>query len=136
MTAGPNLTITTDSSLIPVDAALALLRTTYWAREMPRETLERAMRHSLCFGMLEGTSLLAFARVVTDRATFAYLTDVVVDERQRGRGLGQLLMAHIVRHPDLQGLRRFTLLTADATSLYEKFGFAAGAGMLTYMERR
>jgi N-acetylglutamate synthase-like GNAT family acetyltransferase len=94
------------------------------------------MAHSVCFGVLRRGELVGFARVVIDRATFAYLTDVVVAERERGRGLGQRLMEHIVAHPDLQGLRRFALLTSDAMDLYEKLGFDIGAGPMTYMERR
>jgi ribosomal protein S18 acetylase RimI-like enzyme len=127
--------ITSDAGRIGVDAALGLLRTTYWASDMLRETLERAMRHSLCFGVVDRDALVGFARVVTDRATFAYLTDVVIAEDQRGRGLGRLLMDHILRHPDLQALRRFSLLARD-TRLYEEFGFVPNAGSLTYMERR
>jgi ribosomal protein S18 acetylase RimI-like enzyme len=131
-----DLDITTDPNRIPVDEALALLRATYWASSMARETLERAMRNSLCFGALDGSTLVAFARVVTDRATYAYLTDVVVAPDRRGRGVGQRVMEYILEHPDLQGLRRFALLTTDAAGLYEKFGFVVGTGEHIYMERR
>ena len=85
------------------------------------------MAQSLCLGILRGDTLVGMARVVTDRATFAYLTDVVNAWPARGRGLA---------HPDLQGLSRFALLTSDAMRLYEEFGFTAGSGSLTYMERR
>ena len=129
-------TLTTDRARLPVDAALALLRTTAWAGSMPRETLARAMEDSISFGVLRGDELVAFARVVTDRATYAYLTDVVVAERLRGQGLGRWMMDAVLAHPDLQDLRRFALLTADAVALYEEFGFTVGAGDLTYMERR
>ena len=127
-------TLTTDRARLPVDAALALLRTTNWASSMPREKLERAMEESLSFGVLRGGKLVAFARVVTDRATYAYLTDVVEAEELRGQGLGRWMMDGILAHPDLQDLRRFALLTEDAASLYEEFGFTVGAGGLTYME--
>ena len=73
---------------------------------------------------------------MTDRATFAYLTDVVIAGPERGRGLAHRLMEAILAHPDLQGLRRIALLTSDAMKLYEDFGFTAGSGSLTYMERR
>jgi ribosomal protein S18 acetylase RimI-like enzyme len=130
------LTITTDPSRIDVDAALALLQATYWARTMTRDSLAKAMAHSLLFGALDGDTLLAFARVVTDRSTFAYLTDFVVAEHARGSRLGHRMLTAMIAHPDLQGLRRFALLTGDAVTLYEKFGFEIGAGRLTYMERR
>ena len=128
--------VTTDASRIDLDAALALLQTTSWARDLSRETLERAMQHSLCFGLLRGDALVGLARVITDRATFAYLTDVVVAGELRGRGFGVWFMEAIIAHPDLQGLRRFALLTADAMALYEHVGFTAGSGALTYMERK
>ena len=130
------ITITTDAAHIDIDAALALLHSTYWAHDMPRETLVRAIANSLTFAMFRGPELVGLARVVTDRATFAYLTDVVIAEAVRGQRLGHRLTETILRHPDLQGLRRFALLTADATRFYEEFGFRAGAGTLTYMERR
>jgi ribosomal protein S18 acetylase RimI-like enzyme len=130
------IAITTDAARIDVDAALALLRETHWAGEMSRDTLLRAMQHSLCFGVLDGTRLVGLARVVTDRATFAYLTDVVIASSMRGQGLAHRLMDEILSHPDLQGLRRFALITSGAMRLYEDFGFSGGSGTLTYMERR
>jgi len=131
-----NVDITTDPGRIDVDAALALLHSTYWARTMTRESLARAMAHSLLFGALDGATLLGFARVITDRATFAYLTDFVVAEHARGSRLGHRMLTAMIEHPDLQRLRRFALLTGDAAALYEKFGFEVGSGRLTYMERR
>jgi GNAT superfamily N-acetyltransferase len=128
--------ITTEPARIDVDAALALLRSTYWAQTMSRELLERAMTHSLCFGALDGDALVGFARVVSDRATYAYLTDFVVAERVRGGGIGRQMIEAMIVHQDLQGLRRFALLTRDAMALYEKCGFERGSGALTYMERR
>ena len=129
-------TLTTDADRIPVDAALALLKTTYWAQELTRQALVRAMDHSLCFGVLKGDDLIGFARVVTDRATFAYITDVVIASDARGQGLGHWLTGRMLEHPDLQGLRRICLVTGDAVDLYADFGFETGAGTLTYMERR
>jgi GNAT superfamily N-acetyltransferase len=95
----------------------------YWAAGIPREIVERSIESALCFGLYEGASQVGFARVVTDRATFAYLADVFVLETHRGRGLGVWLMEAIRAHPDLQGLRRWILMTRDAHGLYEKFGF-------------
>src|SRR5690242_14007342 len=111
------IVITTELSRIHVDAALALLHTTYWAQTLDRDVLARAMAHSLCFGALEGDALVGFARVVTDRATYAYLTDFVVASSSRGRGIGHQMMGAMVAHPDLQKLRRFSLLTSDAMAL-------------------
>ena len=119
--------ITTDRSRIDIDAALALLRQTYWAKEMSREKLAKALEHSLCFGILSDGMLVGLARVVTDRATFAYLTDVVIEPSLRGQGLAHRLMEEILGHPDLQGLRRFALITSDATKFYEDFGFSVGS---------
>ena len=129
-------TITTDASRIPVESVLALLRTTYWAGDLQRDSLARAMANSLCFGLLGAAGLVGFARVITDRSTFAYLTDVVIEDGSRGKGLGRWLMECVLAHPDLQGLRRFSLLTSDAMDLYRSLGFEAGSGPLTYMERR
>jgi N-acetylglutamate synthase-like GNAT family acetyltransferase len=131
-----SIELTTTPSRIDLDAALALLRQTYWAREMTRETLAKAIAHSLCFAILRDDTLVGLARVVTDRATFAYLTDVVIDPAMRGQGLAHRLMEEILGHPDLQGLRRFALITSDAMRLYEDFGFSVGSGQLTYMEKR
>jgi N-acetylglutamate synthase-like GNAT family acetyltransferase len=131
-----SISITTDRSRIDIDAALALLRHTYWAKAMPRDTLVKAIEHSLCFGILSDDTLVGLARVVTDRATYAYLTDVVIDPSMRGQGLAHRLMDEILGHADLQGLRRFALITSDAMRLYEDFGFTVGSGNLTYMERR
>ena len=90
---------------------------------MSREVVERSIEGSLCFGAYEGDEQIGFARVVTDRATFAHLMDVFVLSEHRGRGVGKELMRAVMAHPDLQGLRKFTLHTADAHSLYEEFGF-------------
>jgi GNAT superfamily N-acetyltransferase len=128
--------ITTDRSRMETEAALALLHTTYWAREMKREVLARAMANSVCFGVLKWQTLIGFGRAVTDLATYAYWTDVVIAEAYRGRGLGGWLSECMLAHPDLQGLRRVALLTRDAAGLYAGIGFTLGPGSLIYMERR
>ena len=120
---------------IPVDAALGLLKTTHWAADLSREALERAMENSLCFGVLRSRDLVGFARVITDRATFAYLTDVVVAADLRGQGVGRWMIERILDHPDLQNLRRVSLLTRDGAEFYSALGFTIGAGDLMYMER-
>lgn len=116
--------ITTDVSRISVDVVHAYLsRESYWAAGIPREVVERAMQHSICFAALDGGATVGFARVVTDRATFGYLADVFVLPSHRGRGVSKRIMAAIDAHPSLQGLRRFHLSTKDAHGLYAQFGF-------------
>jgi GNAT superfamily N-acetyltransferase len=95
----------------------------YWCQGIPVETLERAMNGSLNFGVFTGGEQAAYARVVSDRATFAYLCDVFVLPQYRGRGLSKMLMEAVQSHPELQGLRRWMLMTRDAHGLYEQFGW-------------
>jgi GNAT superfamily N-acetyltransferase len=101
------------------------LKGSYWAAGIPEELVRRSIQGSLCFGLFEHQRQIGFARAVTDRATFAYLADVFVLESHRGRGLARRLMECVVAHPDLQGLRRWSLVTRDAHALYERFGFGA-----------
>jgi N-acetylglutamate synthase-like GNAT family acetyltransferase len=130
------LIVSTDRARIDPDAALALLRTTFWAGAMERSVLVRAMANSVCFGLLERDRLIGFGRVVTDLSTYAYWTDVVIADGYRGRGLGRWLSDCMLAHPGLQGLRRVALLTRDAAHLYAEVGFTEGPGSLIYMERR
>ena|ERR1700744_1931631 len=118
-------TLSTDKSRLDVDAIHHFLSMeSYWARHIPRALVERAIDHSVCFGLYHGDAQVGFARVVTDQATFGYLADVYVLADHRGRGLSKWMMEGIMSHPDLQGLRRFMLATRDAHSLYTQFGFA------------
>jgi len=96
-----------------------------WAISIPKALVETSMQHSLCFGGYENGQQIAFARVVSDYATFAYLMDVFVLPEHRGRGLSAQLMQHIMDHPQLQGLRRFMLASSNARGLYQKWGFQA-----------
>ena len=96
-----------------------------WAKNIPFATVERSLQHSLCFGGFVNHQQIAFARVVTDRATFAYLMDVFVVPEQCGKGYSKILMQAVMDHPDLQGLRRFMLASSNARGLYQQFGFAA-----------
>jgi GNAT superfamily N-acetyltransferase len=98
------------------------------------ELVERSIANSLCFALFDGERQVGFARVVTDRATFAYLCDVYVLEECRGRGLGKWLVEEVGAHPDLQGLRRFVLVTKDAHSLYASLGFQPLAKPAGFME--
>lgn len=99
------------------------LRGSYWAKGIPRSVVEKSLKHSLCFGAFCDGRQVGFARVITDFATFAYLADVFVAPEHRGRGVSKRLMQAIVKHPELQGLRRLLLATRDAHGLYEHFGF-------------
>ena len=101
----------------------AELSNSYWAKNIPFETVKKGAENSLCFNVFSGNEQIAFARVITDKTSFAYLCDVIVTESFRGKGIGKALMAFIMKHPDLQGLRRFTLGTKDAHGLYAQFGF-------------
>lgn len=107
-----------------IDLIHQVISRSYWAKGIPKATLEKALAHSLCFGVFdENDTQVAFARMITDRATFAYLGDVFVVEERQGEGIARVLMDSIVAHPDLQGLRRIMLATRDAHGLYEKYGF-------------
>jgi GNAT superfamily N-acetyltransferase len=106
-----------------------------WARGIPLATVETSLRHSLCFGGFLKDAQIAFARVISDRATFANRVDVFVLPEYRGHGHAQELMRAVMAHPDLQGIRRFTLNTVDAHGLYAQFGFAPPRKPETAMER-
>lgn len=126
--------ISSESTAMDVDAIHAYLTRSYWAEGIPRELVERSVRGSLCFGLFSEREQIGFARVITDRATFAYLCDVYVLEAHRGRGLSKWLMEVVLAHPDLQGLRRFLLATRDAHDLYWRYGFAPTARPERFME--
>jgi ribosomal protein S18 acetylase RimI-like enzyme len=130
------LVLSTDRARVDVAAVLDLLLHSHWGGAMTRERLERAMENSLCVGVYEHERQLAFARVVTDLATYAYLTDVIVAESARGRGIGKWMVEAILEHPDLQGLRRIALFTRDAKGLYERYGFTTEPPASVYMELR
>ncbi len=101
------------------------LSKSYWAKEIPFETVKKAFENSICFNIFIGKEQIGFARVITDKSTFAYLCDVIVTEKHQHKGIGKTLMQIIMDYPDLQGLRRFILGTKDAHGLYSKFGFAS-----------
>jgi len=120
------MTISVTSDRAQMDLAMIyafLSQDSYWAKNIPRETVERAIEHSLCFGAFDGIAQVGFARVITDYATFAYLADVFVLPSHRGRGIAKQIMQAIATHPELHGLRRWHLVTRDAHSLYAQFGF-------------
>ena len=127
-------TVSSDPAAVDLDAVHAFLRSSYWAADIPRELLARAIANSIPFSVLHDTRQVGFARVITDRATFAYLSDVYILEEYRGRGLARRLMEAVMAHPDLQGLRRFSLTTRDAEGLYRQFGFTPLATPARHLE--
>ena len=120
-----NFTITTEQEKFDVEFVHSFLSRSYWAEGIPKEVIERSIEGVLCFGLFENDKQIGFARMITDKATFAYLADVFIIEEYRGQGLSKWLMEVIMSHPSLQGLRRMMLATRDAHGLYEKFGFTA-----------
>jgi GNAT superfamily N-acetyltransferase len=121
-TRGP-LTISTDRRRLDRDRIHEFLMGSYWAPGISRDVVDRSIEGAMCFGLYDGDVQVGFARIISDRATFAYIADVFVLDSHRGRGLGVWLMEAIRAHPELQGLRRWILMTRDAHGLYEKFGF-------------
>jgi GNAT superfamily N-acetyltransferase len=130
-----DLVVSTDRRRLDVDLIHRVLASTYWANGIPRDVVVRAIAGSIAFGLYENGQLVGFARVVSDLATYAYLADVFVVEARRGHGLGDWLVESILLHPQLQGLRRFALVTRDAASLYARHGFSTPAEPSGYMER-
>ena len=117
------LEISTNPARLDIDLIHRFLETSYWAKGRRRTVVERSIRNSLCFGVYLAGRQVAFARVVSDRAVFAYLMDVFVVPEFRGRGISKALMRSVLEHPDLQNLRVFLLATRDAHDLYAQFGF-------------
>ena len=117
-------------------AVHAFLTEAYWSKGVAFAVVDRAARHSLCFGLFQQERQIGFARVVSDKATFAYLADVYVLEAHRGQGLSRLLLDAVFQHPDLQGLRNFLLFTRDAHGLYAQYGFSPLGDATRLMEKR
>jgi N-acetylglutamate synthase-like GNAT family acetyltransferase len=115
--------ISTDPGLLNINVIHGFIAQSYWAKAMPKTLVEKMIRHSLCFGVYQGTTQVGFARIISDFTTFAYLADVFVLPEHRGKGLSKALMQTIVAHSDLRDLRRWMLVTLDAQGLYEQFGF-------------
>ena len=126
-----------DSDKARLDRGLIhdFLARSHWAKGLPRAVLERALEHSLAFGLYRDGRQVGFARVVTDHATFAYLADVFVVAAERGQGLGRWLIESILAHPELQGLRRWLLGTRNAHGLYRRCGFSEPAPPFAFLER-
>jgi N-acetylglutamate synthase-like GNAT family acetyltransferase len=127
--------ISTDKQQLDVEFIHRYLSTeAYWSKGIPMHTLQKALENSMCFGLYEGKKQLGFARVITDMATIAYLGDVFITPEFQGRGLGKWLLQEIMNHPELQGMRRWILLTSDAHELYRQQGFTDLADPTKWME--
>ena len=118
--------VSTDQAEMNLEVIHGFISNSYWAQGMPKALLQKALANSLCFGVFDkDNQQVAFGRLITDKATFAYLADVFVLESHRGLGLSKLMITAILEHPELQGLRRIMLATRDAHGLYAQFGFNA-----------
>jgi GNAT superfamily N-acetyltransferase len=127
--------ISTDPARLDLNVIHGFLTNCYWAKGIPREVVARSIEHALCFGVYDGNrAQVAFARVISDFATIAYIGDVFVLETFRGRGLGKWLMECITSHPALQDLRRWMLTTRDAHGLYSQVGFTPVKAPERFME--
>lgn len=130
------LRVSTDAAELDIPLIHDFLsQSTYWAKGIPLAFVERSIANSLCFGGFIGLDQVAFARVISDYTTFANLVDVFVLPEHRGRGHGKSLMDAVFAHPQLQGLRRFTLATGDAHGFYARYGFMPPLYPATLMER-
>jgi len=129
------LLISTDPSRLDLDAITDMLSRAYWAKDRTPELIARSIQNSLVFGVYDSNRQIGLARVVSDYATFAWLCDVFVHEDYRQRGIGKWLMETILTHPDLQGLRRFLLITRDAHGLYSQYGFTPLQNPDRWMEK-
>ncbi|MGH7459546.1 MAG: GNAT family N-acetyltransferase [Longimicrobiales bacterium] len=128
--------VSTDPARLDIDAIHDFLHNVYWAQGRSRETVERSLRNSLGFGLYHSTRQIGLARIISDYTTYAYLCDVYVLDQYRGQGLGTWLIDCVMKHPDLQGLTRFSLVTRSAQALYRKFGFAEVTDPHRYMNLR
>ena len=128
--------VSDDAKRLDLDVIHGYLARSYWSPGIPREIVERAVANSFCFGVYASDGKqVGFARLVTDRATYAYLADVFILEEHRGKGLSKRLMETIIAHPQVQGLRRWSLATRDAHELYARYGFTPIAKPDRLMER-
>lgn len=127
-------TVSCDPAKLDLSVVAGFLGDSYWAKGIPVETVRRSIEGSLCFALLAGARQIGFARVITDRTTIAYLGDVFVLPEHRGKGLGKWLVECVLAHPQLQGLRRWVLVTLDAHGLYQQFGFKPLARPDRFME--
>lgn len=126
--------INDDKELLQLKVVHHLLKDTYWCQGIPFETVENSAKHSFCYGVYHQGQQVGFARVVTDQSTFAWLSDVIIDPKHRGQGLGLEMVRFILTAPYLKKIRRICLATQDAHTLYQKLGFKVTATPQNWME--
>lgn len=127
--------ISTNKAKLDIESIHEFLSTeAYWCRGIPKYTVQAAIQNSLCFGVYQNKKQIGFARVISDFATIAYLGDVYILDEYRGKGLSKWLMETIMTHPNLQGMRRWILLTGDAQGLYRQFGWTDITDPTKWME--
>lgn len=126
--------ISDDKNLLQIEQIHSFLKEAYWCKGIPLKTLQSAVESSLCFGVYKNKNQVAFARVITDAVTFAWICDVIVDEKYRGQGIGKEMIQFVMAHPKLKGLRRICLATKDAHQLYKQFGFHVTETPQNWME--
>jgi GNAT superfamily N-acetyltransferase len=127
--------ISTDPGKLDFDVIFGFLAQAKWWPDLTNESLERALRHSLCFSLMEPGRQIGFARVITDFVTYAYLCDVYIAEERRRRGLGSWLIHSVLEHPDLTRVKRVALITHDAQNFYLGMNFSFVPNCNCYMER-
>jgi GNAT superfamily N-acetyltransferase len=132
----PVIEIDTDRSRLDLAFIHGFLARSHWAAGIPLGTLQRAIEHSIPFGLYKDGRQIGFARVVSDHATFAYFADVFVAEGERGKGYARRLIQAALAHPELQGLRRWLLGTRDAAGLYRQLGFGEAPNGFSFLEKR
>ncbi len=121
-----NYYINSDKSQLDIEVIHLFLTNSYWAKNIPKKVVQTAIDNSLCFGVYDNKKhQVGFARVITDKATFAYLSDVFILPKHRQQGLSKLLISEIQQHPELHNIRRFMLATADAHKLYQQYQFSS-----------
>jgi GNAT superfamily N-acetyltransferase len=130
-----NLLISTDQARLDIEVIAEMLTRAYWAKGRTHDVIARYLQHSLVFGVYDDGKQIGLARIISDYTTFAWLCDVFILEDYRGRGISKWLIETILAHPDLQGLRRFVLVTRDAHELYAKYGFSELSKPDNWMER-
>jgi GNAT superfamily N-acetyltransferase len=129
-----DIDISTDRGRLDLDTIHRFLSASYWSEGIPRDVVARSIRHSFCFGLYKDRRQIGFARVITDFTTFGYLSDVFVDPAEQGRGYGRRLIAAILNHEELRGLRRWHLVTRNAQPFYEELGFSRVVNPEGHME--
>jgi len=122
--------ISDDRSRVQVGVVAELLAKTLWGHRRPRAVVEKLIQTSMCFSLLLQQEQIGFARVVTDFAVFSWLSDVVINDAYRGRGLGRWLIGCILEHPQISGTQ-FVLQTTEAAGLYKKIGFQVSEKLMT-----